>query len=61
MTMSDLKIESVAKDFWIVKRDRKYLGVIRLKDGLYYAWRDSRPVSFGKETLEDAADILAEP
>ena len=51
--------QQVANDFWVVQDGRKYLGVIRLKDGLYYAWRESRPVSLGKETLEDAADVLA--
>ena len=57
-------IQPVAKDFWIVRQDRKYLGVIRLihgteQGGLYVPWFEASQIGEGKPTLEAAADVLA--
>ena len=51
--------QSVAPDFWIVKDGRKYLGVIRLKDGLYVPWFEAKQIGDAKGTLEAAIDVLA--
>lgn len=53
--------QEVAPDFWLVKQDKKYKGVVRLKDGKYFAWHDARPVSLAKDTLDEAVDILVDP
>lgn len=52
-------IQPVAEDFWIVKDGRKYLGVIRLNNGLYFPWFEARQVGEPQATLEAAADVLA--
>ena len=51
--------QEVAKDFWIVKADRKYKGVVRLNGGLYFPWFEASQIGEPQETLEAAADALA--
>ena len=51
--------QSVAPDFWIVKDGRKYLGVIRHKDGLYVPWFEARQIGEAQPALEAAIDVLA--
>ena len=51
-------IQQVAKDFWIVKDGRKYLGVIRLKDDMYVPWFEAKQIGEPQGSLDDAAKAL---
>lgn len=52
-------VTQVYKTFWTVRDGRKYLGVIRFKDGLYVPWFEARQIGEAQPTLEDAINVLA--